>query len=105
MKYDINNEPFVIFKFFLKIRWWLNLFILDKKKICNKSLLSLMQNESKQKNIQANLINDSQPKKKKKGKKKNKQSWSNNNYKIGLKKLQKLSYPKEKKKKNQSHFF
>ena len=57
-----------------------------------------MQNESKQKNIQAKLINDSQQSKKKK------LSWPNNNYKIGLKKLQKLSYPKEKKK-NQSHFF
>ena len=51
-----------------------------------------MQNESKQKNIQAKLINDSQQPKKKR------LSWSNNNYKIGLKKLQKLSYPKEKKK-------
>ena len=64
-----------------------------------------MQNESEQKNIQAKLINDSQPKKKKKGKKKKKLSWSNNNYKIGLKKITKVELSRGKKKKTQSHFF
>ena len=58
-----------------------------------------MQNESEQKNIQAKLINDSQPKKKKKRKKKKKLSWSNNNYKIGLKKITKVELSQGKKKK------
>ena len=61
-----------------------------------------MQNESEQKNIQAKLINDSQPKKKKR-KKKKKLSWSNNNYKIGLKKITKVELSQGKKK-TQSHF-
>ena len=67
-----------------------------------------MQNESEQKNIQAKLINDSQPKKKKKkGKKKKNLSWSNNNYKIGLKKITKveLSQGKKKKKKKLNPIF
>ena len=63
-----------------------------------------MQNESEQKNIQAKLINDSQPKKKKKGKKKKKLSWSNNNYKIGLKKITKVELSQGKKK-NSIPFF
>ena len=58
-----------------------------------------MQNESEQKNIQAKLINDSQPKKKKR-KKKKKLSWSNNNYKIGLKKITKVELSQGKKKLN-----
>ena len=65
-----------------------------------------MQNESEQKNIQAKLINDSQPKKKKKKRKKKKKklSWSNNNYKIGLKKITKVELSQGKKK-NSIPFF